>query len=152
MYGVMVWINVRMNMDMVWSDCAVSKKLDVKLLKVWNHGHKYECMVVMVWINDVQCMKTNMVWYHTWCMYEQNSRFGKKYEIIPWGMMFSPVFFWWHSTHTKSRPSRCLPAVCTQRMHVNIDSGPGPPLPRVTCYGSPASSRLVLARAAACRA
>ena len=28
-------------------------------------------------------------------MYEQNSRFEKKYEIIPWGMMFSPVFFWW---------------------------------------------------------
>ena len=100
MYGVMVWINVRMNMDMVWSDCIVSKKLDVKLLKVWNHGRKYECMVVMVWINDVQCMKTNMVWYHTSCMYEQNSRFGKKYEIIPSGMMFSPVFFWcvscWH--------------------------------------------------------
>ena len=60
MYGVMVWINVRMNMDMVWSDCAVGKKLDVKLLKVWNHGHKYECMVVMVWINVR--MNMDMVW------------------------------------------------------------------------------------------
>ena len=39
-------------------------------------------------------MKTKMVWYHTSCMYEQEGRLGKKYEIILSGMMFSPVFFW----------------------------------------------------------
>ena len=37
----------------------------------------------------------------------------------------------------------CLVDACS--MYGNSESGPGGPLPRVTCHGNPASSRLVLA-------
>jgi len=42
----------------------------------------------------------------------------------------------------------CLPGACMQCMHVNSDSGPGPPFRGVTCHGEitpPRAPRLVLA-------
>ena len=48
--------------------------------------------------------------------------------------------------------STAAPNVKLLVVQYKTDSGPGAPLPRVTCHGSPASSRFVLARAAARRA